>query len=482
MPDQNRVTNCCPFCNKQFEKESSQRRHYYYCRLKTVGPKFSRQRSCIPCSKAKTRCDSVAPECSRCRVRGIACEYKAGVVQDEPMDHEHPRNTSGQGLPSFGSPMHGDQGGFLSPVATAQSSEHTSGNSRNGNRPMITDLQASQTDEWTLDPQLLAHFGPDVQSTQPKPLNPQVNIDLEVNSQYNALDFIPVNFSLRLFQNRVRAEPHKAHAASLFRRMLGSYAFMLLRRETLPPFISPQTYDWAEKQSNNPLEALVNCASLVQMFHARTPMNRGFIWRLIRLEQERLLEQYVNLDRWGLLATLQALLVYCLLRAIDQETPDNDFDVPLVVTCMQVTQAIANCEGTHRMVEDPNMIASDGLDLDWREWMFNESVRRTCLVFKLLDMLVDTASFGSCTGLPGFALIPLPGSMTQWRATSENAWRADYELHFQVRTIYGVSDNGDLIKLHQRSSGIDSEVATWEDWLASVGDFGTLVMVAASLL
>ncbi|KAI1295715.1 hypothetical protein F5Y03DRAFT_302449 [Xylaria venustula] len=400
------------------------------------------------------------------------------------MDNEPLRGTSGQGegATSFGNPMRDDEVEYLSPVTTARSNKQTFEISINGDQPVNTDVQAFQTNEWTLDPQLLAHVGPNVQTTQPEPLNPHFTIDIDADSQLNIPLFTPVNISLGLFQNRASVEPHKAHAASLFRRTLGSYAFMLLRRENLPPFICPHAYEWAEEQSNNPLEALVNCTSLVQMFHARTPTNRGFIWRLIRLEQERLLQQYVNMDKWGLLATLQALLVYCLLRAIDQETPNNDFDVSLVVTCMQVTRAIATCEGIHNRIEDPSMMALNNLDLDWLEWIFKESVRRTCLVFKLLDMLVDTASCGTCSGLPGFALIPLPGSITQWRATSESAWRADYELHFQVRTIYGVSDNGDLVKLRQRSSGIDSEVVMWEDWLASVGDFGTLVMVAASLL
>ncbi|KAI0967749.1 hypothetical protein F4678DRAFT_444513 [Xylaria arbuscula] len=482
MPDHNILNNCCPFCNKQFEKESSRRRHYYYCRLRTINPKFSRQRSCIPCSKAKTRCDLSAPECSRCQARGIVCEYRAEIVQNEPMDHERLRNTSGQGAASFDSPMHGDQVELLGPVTTARSNEHTSDDSRNGNQRVITDIQALQNDEWTLDPQLLAYPNPNVQTTQSRPLNLQLNTDIDVDSQFNIPFYTPVNFSLRLFENRPLVEPNKAHAASLFRRTLGSYAFMLLRRDNLPPFICPHAYEWSEEQSNNPLEALVNCTSLVQMFHARTPTNRGFIWRLIRVEQERLLQQYVNMDKWGLLATLQALLVYCLLRAIDQETLDNDFDVSLVVTCMQVTRAIAICEGMHNRVEDPSMLASNTLDLDWLEWIFKESVRRTCLVFKFLNMLVDTASCGTCSGLPGFALIPLPGSISQWRATSESAWRTDYELHFQARAIYGVSDNGDLVKLRQRSSGIDSEVVMWEDWLAYVGDFGTLVMVAASLL
>lgn len=84
--------------------------------------------------------------------------------------------------------------------------------------------------------------------------------------------------------------------------------------------------------------------------------------------------------------------------------------------------------------------------------------------------------------MPGFALVPLTSSICQWRATDAEAWKADYKQFFQDRTIYGLSDKGDLVRLRQRLSGIDSHIADWECWISSVGEIGTLVMMVGALL
>ncbi|KAF1971540.1 hypothetical protein BU23DRAFT_175502 [Bimuria novae-zelandiae CBS 107.79] len=55
----------CSLCNKPFDKQSTLKRHGYYCRSRRLGS-TARPRSCIACAKGKARCDNRRPECSRC--------------------------------------------------------------------------------------------------------------------------------------------------------------------------------------------------------------------------------------------------------------------------------------------------------------------------------------------------------------------------------------------------------------------------------
>ncbi|KAI1390700.1 uncharacterized protein F4822DRAFT_161563 [Hypoxylon trugodes] len=43
---------------------------------------FSRQKSCVPCAKAKRRCEPQTPKCPRCTQRGINCYYKNQPLRD----------------------------------------------------------------------------------------------------------------------------------------------------------------------------------------------------------------------------------------------------------------------------------------------------------------------------------------------------------------------------------------------------------------
>lgn len=81
-----------------------------------------------------------------------------------------------------------------------------------------------------------------------------------------------------------------------------------------------------------------------------------------------------------------------------------------------------------------------------------------------------------------FALIPLHSNATLWRAGALDKWQSEMELCYQERTIYGLAETGELVKLQQTLAGIQSSVMGWEQWVADTGEMGTLVMVAGELL
>ena len=58
----------------------------------------------------------------------------------------------------------------------------------------------------------------------------------------------------------------------------------------------------------------------------------------------------------------------------------------------------------------------------------------------------------------------------------------EHGLSSEERIIYGLSDSGKLMRLQQDEAGIQTSMADWDEWIAAVGEIGTLVMIAASLL
>jgi hypothetical protein len=134
--------------------------------------------------------------------------------------------------------------------------------------------------------------------------------------------------------------------ATMMLRILTSYPIMLRDPKNPPPFIHPSFLD------SRSLESLDTCASLVQMLASGVKGSKKLLWKNVRLECERLgvqvqsppsfcpramrltaiSLQWPDLDKWDLLASMQALLVYMLLRLQEGETKDNNLDVLLLST------------------------------------------------------------------------------------------------------------------------------------------------------
>lgn len=108
-------------------------------------------------------------------------------------------------------------------------------------------------------------------------------------------------------------------------------------------------------------------------------------------------------------------------------------------------------------------------------------IHRTLLVFKIMNIFLDLDAAMSCQPMDGFALVPLPSTTTLWQAATADTWGREFESAYQERTIYGVSTAGELIRLIQRSKGIDSVVSKWDEWNAGMGEMGTLITSTASL-
>ncbi|KAJ6438390.1 proteasome subunit alpha [Purpureocillium lavendulum] len=280
-----------------------------------------------------------------------------------------------------------------------------------------------------------------------------------------------------LFDRRPFPRPKHGPLASLVMRMLRSYPFMMLRKAALPPFIHPLLFTWAEAGAGPSQEALINCVGLVDLFKSRKGSDRDVVWKLIKLEQERIVASHSEVDRWELLASFQALLVYCLLRLQEAPAGDHGFDSGLLTAVNVIFNALSASVGgilKMKLPDDPNV--------SWTDWIYNESRRRTVLVFQIINIMVEWSTAASAYATCGLVLIPLANNATLWNAKNSESWRSEFTLCCKERSLMGVSQSGALTKLLLGDSGITLSTVEWEEWTAEVGDIGTLVMMVGALL
>jgi hypothetical protein len=123
---------------------------------------------------------------------------------------------------------------------------------------------------------------------------------------------------------------------------LRSYTYGLLPGHNLPPFIHMQCLDIPSNQVNAAHndagrclpQPLAICASIVQMFRAKTRENSHFIWSTVRMAQQRLDEEASILNDLDVVAALQAITIYIILRISEGDEDYLNFDVPLIQTMM----------------------------------------------------------------------------------------------------------------------------------------------------
>jgi hypothetical protein len=105
---------------------------------------------------------------------------------------------------------------------------------------------------------------------------------------------IPQSLSYRdpssLFERRKFSAPELELTGDLALHILRSYPYMMVNQGSVPPFIHPkyQYLSESDRARPNPLDAALKLAKM--LLHGRR-MNKSLIWGLIRIEQERLLNE-----------------------------------------------------------------------------------------------------------------------------------------------------------------------------------------------
>ncbi|CRG89355.1 hypothetical protein PISL3812_06391 [Talaromyces islandicus] len=275
--------------------------------------------------------------------------------------------------------------------------------------------------------------------------------------------------------------------ANLMLHMLKSYPLMMLRHKTLPPFIHPHVISFNDE--NLDMEPLNNCISLLHMISSGVRGSRKLFWRNVRLECERLCENIISLNKWELLASIQATAIYILIRLDEGETDYNNFDFLLLTTVTVLSKRFTNLKMNYTThLEDYDY----SLDSSWKNWILEESCRRVSVVFQTVNMLVYFEPAALCDQHTNLIFAPLPAKKQLWEAGDKFSWKAENDREYGAHNYFGLATNGDLIKLdwghtycgdasllHQPLS--NKTTANWEEWCSGMDGLGGLIMLAASL-
>ena len=139
-----------------------------------------------------------------------------------------------------------------------------------------------------------------------------------------------LSYTIRSFNTRPKLNPSTQRTTTLILHILKSYPLIVMRDNALPPFIHPHALSLHADNLN--MEPLNNCLSLMQMLKPRNNASRKLFWTNVKMECQRLSASYEKLNEWELLAGMQALSVYILIRLDEGEMVDNNVDILLVTT------------------------------------------------------------------------------------------------------------------------------------------------------
>ena len=86
-------------------------------------------------------------------------------------------------------------------------------------------------------------------------------------------------------------DPFSNHTAKVVMQMLRAFPQMMLRRETLPPFIHGHWYHRPSATEPALPQPLLNCMGIAQVFASRVLETKSFLWRTIQTEQRSAIEK-----------------------------------------------------------------------------------------------------------------------------------------------------------------------------------------------
>ncbi|KAI0424131.1 hypothetical protein F5Y09DRAFT_151858 [Xylaria sp. FL1042] len=476
----------CAQCNKPFDKQSTLKRHFYYCRSRKTGSSI-RARSCISCAKGKAACDNSRPQCSRCVAKSLNCHYPGNASKftgAEAQRYEMTLTpTSVAKSPPVTRAQDADNLDNMLDIGVSNLPNFGDGDIEWDNQDIgFADFLNMQIIDPSLSSSLLTDSTP-LSQTAPKKqnfLSPELSIPITPTS------------TVRSLVRRPKMPAGAQRITNLILHILKSYPLMMLRHNTLPPFVHPTTVSSGVEDPH--IEPLTNCISLVNMMASGVQGSRKLFWQNVRTECERLFHKHKQLHKWELLAAMQALSIYILIRLDEGETEYNNSDSLLVKTVIAIAQQLGCIDTTcHKQCG----LCNNGLQFTWKEWIFRESRRRLGIIYRVVNMLIYFEPVAMCDMPSEFILAPLPAKRQLWEATDEFCWKEENQRYPGTQISFGLAADGSLVELDEdRLSCSDawlpyrstdaknppSSTGNWEEWCAGIDGFGGLVMLAASLL
>lgn len=485
----------CDICNKPFaqgasqvsshptiskhEAVSSRDRHIKYCR-KTHSRPRQRQKSCRPCGIAKVKC-SFGESCSRCTKKGIRCFYEDSTSSVPSVHTLSTASTPGTRL-------------ALPNQVQDVALPYTAGSDRPWPDQSITiddswpfDVDQS-LDLWQLDdtsdtlsyPQSTSHTTSTLATKQlsRSPIYSRLLFDgcpcptswLPHSSELTVTT--PVPNKAPLYKDLRLSSPIAQNNATLILQALRSYPQLMLRRDTFPPFIHPRNHNALSENSGLP-EPIENCIGIAQIFASRTTETAKFVWRTIRTEQKRIMDEIDHLSKGDLLAAIQAFTIYVIMRIIDDHIDHSGYDIFTLLSFQQLSLAFRELCGQDFCQEEqshPSWI--------WEDWIFAESRRRTALVWFFIDRVIYIKTGVPCDTSENFRELPVSSPKILWEARDAAVWQLEY------RTLMARPEAlrffGTLIDCRVKT-GDRANARVLDLWNSDVDSIGYLLNLAVSM-
>ncbi|EED15915.1 conserved hypothetical protein [Talaromyces stipitatus ATCC 10500] len=485
MYDANMPVLRCPQCNKPFDKREL---HF---------GNDERSESCVSCVKAKARCDHRRPECSRVQSDNIISNATESSGVDNLL----------QANPTIDADSILDDA-FVMPDTEIANIEEL--DFLNPSINFVDLLSFSHMRNDKIDPfNSIMASPPLAQQSSTYPSNQQpVHANFSPHFSISIPSYLPI-YNPRSLIQRPKMKSEAQRISNLIFHTLKSYPRMILQPESLPPFIHPGLMSESVVESQN-LESLHNCISLMHMMHSRVRGSRKLFWRNVRMECERLCEEHLKMNNWELLAAMQALAMYLIVRLEEGETDYNHVDSLLVNAVTLISRQFNRRYTIHTA---DSVLSDSNRESKWHDWILEESGRRICVIYQVLNLLVYFEPADMCDShKSGLIITHLPSRKQLWEASDEVAWKMEIdrdktsasctETEGLSSTAFGLTANGVLVRLDvaqgrnycsddavvirkQQSlldGGESRPTANWEDWCAGMDGLGGLVMLAASLL
>ncbi|KAI1120094.1 hypothetical protein F5Y10DRAFT_290317 [Nemania abortiva] len=513
----NAYVQFCTYCHKPISGGTAYDRHVAYCRRSRERPR-KRKRACTSCHSAKVRCSFGQP-CTRCNAKGLGCLYAGPGIPRIEVGGTASGTLCGLEIideanisSAIGNWDSGDGQQAAATQAEANLGELDDSSNVPGWGPLLTPESSSSSNHVGMQSVFvpasnnwgnlrMANFGAErsplmVDSLGPRSSGFYANVPQEFLSFYppgylqedqhcmygspNAMDSgfttetIPP--SLRLLQPSVLSRRNSMCILEVLR----TYPIRMTSRETFPPFVHPC---WGKRSPDAGLgklpQPIASCMSVSQLFAARNPETLGFLWRAIEVEQKTFFENGYRYSTEELIAAIQALMIYFLMRAAHDCFTDCEIEYQMLMTFEFLVLKFQAQMGEHES-RDFARIETANPNSSWEDWISAESRRRIACYWFLISHVIDLKIINKCQLLKSFQTLPVPSPQMLWEAKSHSEWEEAFSTVgpaeiWRFRTIK------DLANAIQPEAARSASHAILDTWNSETDQMGFLLAMATSL-
>lgn len=191
-------------------------------------------------------------------------------------------------------------------------------------------------------------------------------------------------------------------------RQLKTYSASLVQSGRAA-FIHPQAYQPLIPQ---PLQDVVSASAL---YLSKNEQNEMMVWEIVSAKVAQLMEPRGSWSVAEHLACLQSLIIYQIIRLFDgdiRQRADAEQNEDILV------------DWTERLVlrTGANITSDTVIPSSWEHWVFEEVVRRTIIVSRMVQSMFMIQKQGYCTMVEAVTEMSFTGQRALWEAPTAMHW------------------------------------------------------------